>query len=85
LSIPAFCLGWFFPLGLRLTNNYRPALVPWAWSINACASVVGAVLAKLLAVSIGFRMVLLIAGVLYLMATLCFKTLFQLNTTERIQ
>ncbi|NOR84354.1 MAG: hypothetical protein GQ526_12770 [Ardenticatenales bacterium] len=33
-------------------------LVPWAWAINGCASVVASILAALLALSIGFQGVL---------------------------
>ena len=33
-------------------------LVPWAWAINGCASVVASVLAAILAISYGFTVVL---------------------------
>ena len=39
----AFCMGMPFPLALR---GLPQPLVPWAWGINGCASVVGAALAK---------------------------------------
>jgi len=40
--------------------------VPWAWGINGCASVTAAPLATALAVSFGFRAVLGLAALLYL-------------------
>jgi hypothetical protein len=40
-------------------------LVPWAWGINGCASVVSAALATLLAVDFGFAAVLALALGLY--------------------
>jgi hypothetical protein len=40
-------------------------LIPWAWAINGCASVISAVLATLLAMEIGFSGVLLLAVLLY--------------------
>jgi hypothetical protein len=43
----------------------RPALVPWAWGINRCASVLSAIRAILLAMSLGFNAVVLIAIGLY--------------------
>ncbi|MEE8499093.1 MAG: hypothetical protein V3S27_00865, partial [Kiloniellales bacterium] len=36
----AFCMGMPFPLGLARLSREAPALVPWAWGINGCASVV---------------------------------------------
>jgi spermidine synthase len=61
----AFCMGLPFPLALRALEE---PFVPWAWGINGCASVVGAVLATLLAVDIGFSGVLWIALALYVAA-----------------
>lgn len=64
----AFAMGMPFPLGLgRVASRVEP-LVPWAWGINACASVVAAVLATLLAIHLGFTAVVLIALLLYLAA-----------------
>jgi len=39
--------------------------MPWAWGINGCASVVGAVMASLLAMHIGFTALLALALGLY--------------------
>jgi hypothetical protein len=58
----AFCMGMPFPLALR---ELPQPLVPWAWGINGCASVVGAALATLLAVDFGFSAVLWLALALY--------------------
>jgi hypothetical protein len=40
-------------------------LIPWAWGINGCASVIAAVLATLLAIHLGFTAVVLAALLLY--------------------
>lgn len=64
----AFFMGMPFPSGIRLVADGAPHLVPWAWGVNGSASVVGAVLAMVLAVSFGFRLVLLIAFALYALA-----------------
>ena len=45
-------------------------MVPWAWGINGCASVVSPVLATLLAVHLGFSAVILLALAIYLVLTL---------------
>ena len=66
----AFCMGIPFPVGLRRLATLREALVPWAWGINGCASVISAVLAIILAVHLGFTAVVLCAVALYVLAAL---------------
>jgi len=68
----AFFMGMPFPLGLARVGARLPALVPWAWGINGCASVVSAVLATLFAIQFGFTSVILTAAVLYLLAAAMF-------------
>jgi len=63
-----FAMGMPFPLAMRSLSSLQRALVPWAWGVNACASVVSAVLATLLAIHIGFTLVLLLAASLYCLA-----------------
>ena len=72
----AFFMGMPFPLGLVRVAAARSALVPWAWGINGCASVLSAILAILLAMSLGFNAVVLIAIGLYVVAaaTLRFRS-----------
>ncbi len=57
----AFFMGMPFPLGLARLGEQDAALIPWAWAINGCASVLAAVLATLLAVEFGFTAVVLLA------------------------
>lgn len=64
----AFLMGWPFPAGMRLLQRCSPGLMPWAWGINGFASVAAAPLTVLLAMSLGFRMVLLLAVGCYLLA-----------------
>ena len=61
----AFCMGMPFPLGLSRLAEHAPDLIPWAWAINGCASVISAVLATLLAIHLGFSAVIAAALVLY--------------------
>jgi hypothetical protein len=65
---PAFLMGWFFPNGLALVERGAPGLTPWAWGVNGFASVAASPLAVLLAIAVGYRAVLLLVGVLYLLA-----------------
>jgi hypothetical protein len=73
MSALAFFLGWPFPTGLRTLSKRFPGLVPWGWGINGCASVVGAVLGKILAVTFGFRVVMVLACMLYLLAAMTYS------------
>ncbi len=64
----SFAMGMPFPLGLTATRNNDPQLMPWAWGINGCASVLSAILAILLAIEIGFSGVMLTAIFFYALA-----------------
>jgi hypothetical protein len=68
----AFFMGMPFPLGLSRLSNASSRLVPWAWGVNGCASVLGAVLAQVLAVHFGFTAVILAAVLAYLVAASAF-------------
>jgi len=65
------CMGLPLPLGLRRLAAKAPEAVPWAWGINGCASVVGAVLATLLSLHAGFSVVVMVALWLYLLTAVC--------------
>jgi hypothetical protein len=64
----AFAMGIPFPTGLARLANGSQALIPWAWGVNACASVVAAILATVLAIHIGFDRVVVLAVTLYIVA-----------------
>jgi hypothetical protein len=69
----AFAMGMPFPLGLASVAAGSPQLVPWAWGINACASVVAAILATILAIHLGFSAIVLLAVVLYTLAATVYR------------
>jgi len=64
----AFVMGMPFPLGLAALQQGSAQLIPWAWGINGCASVLSAILAVILAIEVGFSGVVLAAVALYLIA-----------------
>jgi hypothetical protein len=66
-----FAMGMPFPAGLARVAASAGRLVPWAWGVNACASVIGAIAATLAAVHFGFTAVLIAAIALYAMAAAC--------------
>jgi hypothetical protein len=66
----ALALGLPFPAGLAWLGRAAPALIPWAWAVNGCASVVASVLAALIALSGGLTVVLLLGATAYALAWL---------------
>ncbi len=68
----AFCMGMPMPLALDSLAEFRSSLIPWAWGINGCASVVSSVLATLLAMQFGFSLVIMTAMALYVVAAISF-------------
>ena len=64
----AFFMGMPFPLGLARLTQGSDALIPWAFGINGCASVIAAILATLLSIHIGQTGLLVSAVALYAVA-----------------
>jgi hypothetical protein len=60
-----FLMGVMFPKGLAHLESRAPELVPWAWGINGVASVISAVGSALLALSFGFRFVVVVGAACY--------------------
>jgi len=59
-------MGMPFPLGIRLVDRINPDLVAWAWGVNGFASVLGSILAVMLAQSYGFSLVIILAVLIYM-------------------
>ena len=78
----AFLMGLPFPLGLQRVSDNAPGLVPWAWAINGCLSVTGATLATLIAVHLGFRILVLLAALCYLATIPVFRRLLPSGLPE---
>ncbi|MEJ2211313.1 MAG: methyltransferase domain-containing protein [Anaerolineae bacterium] len=68
VAVPGFLMGMPFPTGLAAVKDRAPTFVPWAWAINSTATVIGTILAVLLAMLYGFTVVFATAGGLYLLA-----------------
>jgi len=64
-----FLMGMPFPTGLRLVKT-----VEWAWALNAAASVLGSVMAMIIAIHFGLTVTLLCAAAAYLLAAVCSRT-----------
>ncbi|HYX51823.1 MAG TPA: hypothetical protein VE783_00105 [Candidatus Limnocylindrales bacterium] len=59
-------MGMPFPTGLKLVDT-----VEWAWALNAAASVLGSVMAMIIAIHFGLAVTLACAGAGYLLAAAC--------------
>lgn len=68
----AILMGMPFPLALASLAKHANYYVPWAWGINGCASVISVVLATILAIHLGFSVVILIAVLLYITIVITF-------------
>jgi hypothetical protein len=64
-------MGLPFAGGLRRLGRSLGGALPWVWAANGGASVVGAILAAVLALSVGLRAVVMLSGACYLAAWLC--------------
>ena len=71
----ASAMGHMFPIGIRQIGEAAPALVPWAWAVNGCASVLSSILAVMIAISQGFSRVLIAGGLAYALALIAIYTL----------
>ncbi|HMF91233.1 MAG TPA: hypothetical protein VKL40_11360 [Candidatus Angelobacter sp.] len=65
-----FFMGMPFPTGLR-----RVPTVEWAWALNAAASVLGSVMAMVVAIHFGLTITLVCAAAAYLLAAACSRSL----------
>lgn len=60
-------LGFAFPLGMRLLDRLDPGYLPLAWGVNGFASVIGSATSIVVATSLGFTWLLVLAGCAYAM------------------
>jgi hypothetical protein len=68
----AMFMGMPFPSGLSRIAKLSEPVVPWAWGINGCISVISSVLATIVAIEMGFTWVMLFAALAY-----CFPLIIQ--------
>ncbi len=85
LLAPVGCLmGVPFPAGVAHLGRQAPGLIPWAWAINGCASVLSAVLAAMIGVSFGFTVVLMVGAVAYGVAGVVYPKLAPVRETSNV-
>jgi hypothetical protein len=69
-------MGIPFPIGLRILGEKNQNLIPWAWAINGCFSVLAPILAVMLAMLAGFKTVLWAGAAGYLLAFITYRVSF---------
>jgi SAM-dependent methyltransferase len=67
----AFAMGLLFPLGVRLIARENPDLIPWAWAINGCFSVLGIFGTRITALFLGFSRSLVLGLIAYALVMGC--------------
>jgi hypothetical protein len=86
LIVPlGFMMGMPFPTGLRLLDQSSigaQGLTEWAWAMNASASVLGSVLAMVIALHFGLNVTLFIGALAYALAVLLVGSLRLRNLRE---
>ncbi len=73
-------LGMPFPHGIRALRTGREALIPWAFGVNAFVTVIAASVAPLMALEVGFSVLLLFAAALYAVAFAQWRRFDAVNT-----
>ena len=67
LLVPlGFLMGMPFPSGLRALHGAGDEIIEWAWAMNAASSVLGSVLAMVIAIQFGLNMVLICGATAYM-------------------
>ena len=61
-------LGRPLPAGIAMLGRRRPEHLAWAWAMNGATSVLGSVVAMLIALTVGFRIVVLTGAGCYVVA-----------------
>lgn len=58
-------MGMPFPTGLKILKKFFERDVGWMWGVNGVASVMGSVLAVVIAILLGFTVALVLGAIMY--------------------
>jgi len=67
----AFTMGLLFPVGIRLIARESTDLIPWAWAMNGCFSVLGIFGTRIMALFLGFSRALVLGLFAYALVSVC--------------
>ncbi len=80
----ALFMGIPFPMGLKILGERDESLIPWAWAINGCLSVLAPIITTMLAITAGFKAVLWLGAIAYLIAFFILRRFTPYHATGRI-
>lgn len=63
-----FAMGLMIPSIVRILAAAQSSLVPWGWGVNGATSVIGTVIATVIAIYAGFTVTFMVGAVAYLVA-----------------
>jgi hypothetical protein len=66
-------MGIPFPMGMRALGRNHAELIPWAWVVNGCFSVIAPIVTVMIALQAGFQTVLWSGSLAYVIAFLSFR------------
>ena len=66
-------LGLPFPTAVKHVEKLNPSFIAWAWGVNGVTSVLASIVAIVVAMRIGFTMVVLIAAATYLLGLIAYR------------
>ncbi len=75
MSPAGLLMGFGFPTGLRLTEQYDSRATAWFWGINGAAGVLGSSIAIALNIALGIDQTLIVAGACYALLSIAFIAL----------
>jgi len=80
----AFFLGMPFPLGILAVQHKPEGTVAWAWAFNGLFTVVGGIFCAIFSVYFGFRITMIVAICIYLLALLTYRQLYRGYILDRM-
>ena len=66
-------LGLPFPTAIKQVEKLNPSFIPWAWGVNGVTSVLASIVAIVVAMRLGFTMVVYIAAATYLLGMVLYR------------
>lgn len=66
-------LGFPFPTAVKEVEKHYPNFIAWAWGVNGVTSVLASIVAIVVAMRVGFTVVVLIAAAMYLLGLAAYQ------------
>ena len=73
-------LGIPFAYGIKILDRFNPSIVPWAWAVNGCLTVIGSILTVILSMNFGFNVAMSFAVIVYFLSFVAIDGLNKIRT-----